>query len=38
MMDILSTNPFFGLFLTFFFFLLGTMFHRDGLETHYLIR
>lgn len=28
MLETLSTNPFFGLFLTFFFFLLGTMFHR----------
>lgn len=28
MWDLLSINPFFGLFITFFFFLLGTLFHR----------
>ncbi|WP_161879379.1 LrgB family protein [Alkalibacterium sp. MB6] len=28
MVDILSTNPFFGLFLIFFFYLLGTMLHK----------
>lgn len=28
MVDILSTNPFFGLFLTFFFYLLGAMLHK----------
>ncbi|MCC5894366.1 MAG: LrgB family protein [Alkalibacterium sp.] len=28
MLELISTNPFFGLFATFFFFILGTMLHR----------